>query len=102
MHCGEHCVDWEGLIPTHDITRYPAAATVCFNKVTLLKHTFVYVAQTRGSLAKEMCLAHGTTSIRHLLGVCFNKVCGVRIVVIPEPSKLMLRVRFSYPAPEKL
>jgi hypothetical protein len=32
-HCGEHCVDWEGLIPTHDITRYPAAATVCFNKV---------------------------------------------------------------------
>ena len=33
-HCGEHCVDWEGLIPTLYTTRYPAAATVCFNKVS--------------------------------------------------------------------
>ena len=33
VHCGEHCVDWEGLIPTLYITRYPAAATVYFNKV---------------------------------------------------------------------
>ena len=36
-HCGEHCVDWEGLIPTHYITRYPAAATVCFNMVCYSK-----------------------------------------------------------------
>jgi len=35
---------------------------------------FVYVAHTRGSLAKEMCITHGTTNIRHLLGVCFYMV----------------------------
>jgi len=23
---------------------------------------------------RRMCIAHGTTSIRHLLGVCFNMV----------------------------
>jgi hypothetical protein len=29
-----------------------------------------------------------------------DQFCGCRIMVIPQPSKLMLRVRFSLPAPK--
>lgn len=28
---GSTVYDWEGLNPTHSTTRYPAAATICFN-----------------------------------------------------------------------
>jgi hypothetical protein len=32
--------------------------------------------------------------------MCYNKVCGIRKMALPQFSKLKSGVRFSYPAPE--
>jgi len=39
-----------------------------------IKIYFSSMLPTPGGVRKRMCIAHGTTSVRHLLGVCFNKV----------------------------